>query len=205
MSSDAPPPPPRPEDATEDLVDRARADLEGGFADLYGRIAPAVYAWASLHLRDPLRRRLDPEDVLQEVCCRAFQGFRGYDPERSDFRAWIFGIARNVLRQALRRLSKSRSGGGEELSLSSEAPDVPDTATSISRRVARQEQLTRFLERVNELPDPERLLLIYRGLEGLPHEQVGKLLGVPAKTSAKRWERLRERLKGDAGVAALLP
>jgi len=65
-----------------------------GFAALYGRAAPALFAWAALHVGEPLRARLDPEDVLQEVSCRAFERFDTFDPGRSSFHAWIFGRLR---------------------------------------------------------------------------------------------------------------
>ena len=195
-----PRPGPEPPAPTEALVRHARHDPAQGFGELYARVAPSLYAWASLHLREPLRRRLDPEDLLQEVCCRAYDGFATYDAERAGFRAWIFGIARNVLRHALRQLGRSGAAeGGGDAPLSSWS-EVPDTATSITRRVARQEELTRFLERVQRLPEADRMLLMFRGLEGLSHREVGAMLGVEEKTAAKRWDRLCERLREEAAL-----
>jgi hypothetical protein len=42
-------------------VDLARIDPERGFGALHERVAPAIFAWASLHLREPLRARLEGE------------------------------------------------------------------------------------------------------------------------------------------------
>ena len=41
----------------------------------------------------------------------------------------------------------------------------------------------------------ERRLLQYRGLEGLEHQEVGALLGLSSDAAAKRWQRLRDRLR----------
>jgi len=202
MSLDEKPPPPDSSprvDATEALARRARDDREHGFGELYARIAPSLFPWASLHLRDPLRRRLDPEDLLQEVCCRAYERFDSYDPDRANFRGWIFGIARNVLRRALREMGRTRSGEREGAAAPTPS-EVPDSATSITRRIAREEHTALFLERVQRLPEDERMLLMFRGLEGLPHSEVGKLLGIESKTAAKRWDRLRERLREETEI-----
>ena len=52
---------------TEELVKLSQADRDGAFGELYRRVAPAVYAWANLHIHRALRSTLDPEDLLQEV------------------------------------------------------------------------------------------------------------------------------------------
>jgi len=178
--------------------------MEHGFGELYARVAPSLFTWASLHLHDSLSRRLDPEDLLQEVCCRAFGRFHTYDAARSEFRSWIFGIARNVLHQALRRLGRSRGMGGKSDRLVPTPSEIPDTATSITHKVAKEEAIRLLLERVRRMPDPERLLFMFRGLEGLPHQEVGELLGIPAKTAAKRWDRLRERLREEVEISETL-
>ncbi len=196
--------PARPEEPrTEELVERARGDPGGAFAELYGKVAPAVYGWAGLHLRGALRARLDPEDVLQEVSCRAFERFATFDPAQGEFRAWIFGIARNVLHKALRQLARPEAPAAAD----AWAPGVtalPDTATSITRRVARDESLQEFVDAVGEWSEEDRKLLILRGLEGLPHEEVARRLGLNTETAAKRWQRLRERLRQDPRSLALL-
>ena len=136
------------------------------------------------------------------MTCRAFESFASFDPARGDFRGWVFGIARRVLYQALQRLQVPSSGGAGEgpATLS----DVVDTATSITRRVVRQENLDRFLESAAALSDEDRRLLLYRGLEGLSHEEVGRQLGTTARAAAKRWERLCARLQGTLEARGIL-
>ncbi|MEM8714003.1 MAG: hypothetical protein AAGG01_23925, partial [Planctomycetota bacterium] len=48
---------------------------------------------------------------------------------------------------------------------------------------------------VADLPKDERRLVVYRGLEGRGHAEVGELVGLDASAAAKRWERLRDRLR----------
>lgn len=181
-------------DNTERLVERARFDREG-FTDLYARVAPAVVVWSRLQVSDALRARLDPEDVLQETLARAWQHFDEFDPARSSFRNWIFGIARNVLLEAFRKLSASRVSSASPLTMTLGV--VPDTATSITQQLARRESLSNFADRVRALPRDDQRLLLYRGLEERTHDEIGRLLNVSADAAAKRWQRLRTEMASD--------
>jgi DNA-directed RNA polymerase specialized sigma24 family protein len=71
---------------------------------------------------------------------------------------------------------------------------VPASITSVTRRVAREDGIARFLERVGALGEEERALTILRGLEGLSFEDVGLRLNLAPETVKKRWQRLRAEL-----------
>jgi RNA polymerase sigma factor (sigma-70 family) len=174
------------------------------FDELWREAAPAIYAWAVLHVRPPLRASLEPDDVLQEVACRAWAGFGTWDGARGPFRAWAFGIAHNVLREGLRRLAAEPGARGGALLSTERWQAVPDTATAVTRAVARDEGLLRFLRRVESLPDDERRLLVWRGLQGLSHAEVADRLATSPDAVAKRWERLRERLRDEPRWSELM-
>jgi RNA polymerase sigma-70 factor (ECF subfamily) len=179
-------------ESTEQLARAARERPREGFAELYRRVAPAVAVWSRLHVHEGLRARLDPEDVLQETLTRAWQRFDEFDPERSSFRNWLFGIARNVLLEAFRKLSSASAVRSNASTLTLSV--VPDTATSITRDVARRESLRSFAERVRALPREDQRLLLYRGLEERTHDEIARLLNVSPDAAAKRWQRLRAEL-----------
>ena len=183
--------------STDELARRAQSAPREGFSVLYGRMAPAIVVWARVHVRNALRSRLDPEDVLQETAARAWERFAEFDPERASFRNWIFGIARNVLYEALQKLN---SGAASVSALSTaRLCAVPDESTSITRSVARREALATFADRIGALPREEQRLLLYRGLEERTHDEVATLLNTSADAAAKRWQRLRERLVAEIG------
>lgn len=169
----------------------------GEFEALWREAAPTLFAWLEIHLREGVRAHLEPEDALQEVACRAFEGFSRFDPSAGSFRAWVFGIARNVLFQALKRVGRRLTSsvqappGGHETQVLGR---LPDTTTSITRRVARDESMREFVAEVRKLEDGDRRLLLRRGLEGLAHEDVARELGISTEAAIKRWTRLRERL-----------
>jgi RNA polymerase sigma-70 factor (ECF subfamily) len=177
-------------------------DRAATFSALHGEVAPRLWSWAAVHIGPALRARLDPEDLLQEVAARAWRRFDLYDPAQGPFDAWALGIARKVLGEALARLARGQ-GAGAQWSLT-DWTLVPDDATRATARVAREEQLQSFVAWSDSLERDDRRLLMYRGLEGWSHADVGKLLGVSEATASKRWDRLRERLREHPRVLSLL-
>jgi RNA polymerase sigma factor (sigma-70 family) len=77
--------------------------------------------------------------------------------------------------------------------------DIPDSATNVSRRLARDEGIQRVLAWVDALDEEERKLFLYCGLEGLSYAEVSERMQVHHETIAKRWQSLRARI-GQFGV-----
>ncbi len=192
--------PPPPGDVTQALANRARENDRGAFGSLYERLAPAIYAWAALRIRPATRRNLAPEDVVQETWWRAFASFGTFDPATTSFRAWVFGIASHVLLDAFRRGTvRSRVHTTPAVPRGPTVSQTPDDATPISTRVAKDEALRAMIEKFRELDDDDRNLLVLCGLEGATAAQAAVDLGIGAEAVAKRWQRLRARLR-DAGI-----
>lgn len=177
------------------MVEPRRPEQVRAFEESYREVAPSLYAWAALKIRAELRQLLDPEDLCQEVCLRAFLQFDAFDSARASFRTWVFAIARNVLREVLRNLARRERTPGGGLLTTGFAGAIPDSTTSITRRVARDEQIRAFLDQVAALPEEDRRLLIHRGFEGLEHSEVAALLAITTDSATKRWQRLCERLR----------
>ena len=182
---------------TQDLAARARAGDSDRFGQLYERIAPSLYTWAEIRIRRDLRQWIDPGDVVQEVWCRAWRAFDSFDPQTTTFRFWVFRIAKNVLLEAFRKLenpafrARSRDGAATR---ALELVDVPDSATAITRRVAREESLRLFADWVQSLDEQDRMLLVHHGLEGLSQAEVAERLQLGREAVAKRWQRLLARV-----------
>jgi RNA polymerase sigma-70 factor, ECF subfamily len=186
-----------PSDDTHELARAARAGIHSSLGALYSRVLPSLYAWARLRIRPEYRRVLSAEDLVQEVWLRAAEAFRSFDPERSGFRPWIFTVAKNVLfetqRRALRQTRERTPEGetGRVLALN----EVPDDVTSLTQRVQRDEGVRIFLDRVAELDEEDRRVLIHCGLEELSLREAAERLDITRDAVAKRWQRLRERIR----------
>jgi len=188
---------------TNILARRFRAGNPASFPELFERVTPALCAWVELRLRRESGKRTEAQDVLQEVWLRALQGFQTYDAQRS-FRAWILGIAKNVLLQsyARRTVPFSLSPDAHPSSMSG-APQVVDEATSIVTRLAKDDSFQGFMDFVDGLEPEEQSLLLYCGIEGYSCAQASARLGISAEATAKRWQALRARLKQNSAIESL--
>jgi len=184
-------------------------------------VAGALQLWASIRVRGDLRQRIDPEDIVQETCIRAYTRYHGFDPGQGTFRAWVFGIATKVLLQQLRALrgqggslptQEPRTAGDRwhpqrMQSAGIQRPEVEallDSVSSITGKIAEREALAAVLEEVGHLGREERWLLLYRGLERLEFGEIGERLGLHPEAVRARWRRLLERLRGRPGLKRFL-
>jgi RNA polymerase sigma-70 factor (ECF subfamily) len=187
-------------DGSEDTQSLAR-DAQGGrtekLGDLYARVLPALYAWAKLRIRPEYRRVVSPEDLVQEVWLRAAGIFTGFDAAKQSFRAWIFTVAKNVLFEVQRKAWRHTRESTPEGSTSRlrALGDVPADVTSLTQRVQRDEGVRMFLDRVAQLDDEDRKTLIHCGLEELSLREAAERLDISRDAVAKRWQRLRERIR----------
>ncbi|MCP3914206.1 MAG: sigma-70 family RNA polymerase sigma factor [bacterium] len=166
------------------------------FSKLYEHIAPSLLTWAELRLRPAQRAHLDPQDLVQEVWFRAWKAIDSFDPDRVPFRLWLFRVAKNVLLEAVRQARKAdrQKGVPGPTTRLFALQNLPDSATAVSRRLARDEGLKAFTERVRKLEDDEQKLVLHCGLEGLPYKDVAERMELSLDAVAKRWQRLRSRL-----------
>ncbi|HEX6389926.1 MAG TPA: RNA polymerase sigma factor [Solirubrobacteraceae bacterium] len=88
--------------ADEDLLVAARDDPEA-FGAFYRRHADAVLNYLLLRTRDADRSL----DLTAETFAIALAHRRRYRPERGPARAWLFGIAKNVLRDSHRKAASA--------------------------------------------------------------------------------------------------
>lgn len=188
-------------DSTADIARGAFAGDQEKFRKLYERVAPTLFAWSHLRIQGALRQVIDPEELMQEVWMRAVRSFRTFGANGTSFRSWILGIARNVLLEGMRRLHPAlnprRDGAGIDTLFPVE--ECPDSVTTITTRLARDEGLRRFFEYVDALEPEDRKILIHCGLEELTCGEAATRLGLSADAATKRWQRLRGKLR-ESGV-----
>jgi RNA polymerase sigma factor (sigma-70 family) len=166
------------------------------FEALYEDIAPALYAWAELRIRSSLRARLEPQDLVQEVWLRGQKSFARFDERALSFRAWAFRIGKNVLMEALRAARAAPSplpGWSANGQLALEG--IPQSVTSFTQRLAREDSVRAFLAQAETLEETDRMLLIHCGLEDEPCSAAAVKLGLSEDAALKRWQRLKAKLR----------
>ncbi len=179
---------------TEALLGSARSGDATSFQALYERVAPALVGWAALRLRPGIRGRVEPDEIAQETWVRALSSWHTFDPAQAGFRRWIFGVAKNVLADALATTLRSRELAVGSTSRAFALENLPDGVTSATRRLASDDALSGFLARVQAHGDDERTLVLLCGLEGQSLGEAALRLGISDEAAKKRWQRLRADL-----------
>lgn len=151
------------------------------------------------HLSAAMRRRMDAEDVLQEVelqCPSDVQELLGFPSAR--FEGWLRTVVRRRLCDLQRRhLDTQRRDPRREVS--SETGDTrsdPLAALvalerSVTAQLETSEQAARLGRCLEKLRAEDRCLLRLRYFEDMPLQEVALRLGVSAETCRKRDYRSR--------------
>ena len=153
---------------------------EVAFRELYGAHSPYLFALA---LRLAGGRREDAEEALQESWLRAIERLASFRFE-SALRTWLASFVVRTTRELRRKRHPEReepAGGWEIEEL---APASAPAASTLD--------LERALE---ELPPTLRDVVVLFELEGMSHEEIGGLLGIPAGTSKSRLFFARRALR----------
>lgn len=91
-------------DSTRDIIQRVLAGELDQYREIIRRFEPDVFRVAA----PVLGSRSAAEDAVQEVFISAYRLLDKFDIEQA-FRPWLMGIARNVVRNELRRRSRDES------------------------------------------------------------------------------------------------
>lgn len=125
----------------------------------------------------------DAEDLAQNVFVVAHRRLASFETSRP-MRPWLFGIARNVLRDH-RRLAVHRH--------ESATGDVDEVRSDPRLRAFEASQL--LYAALSELPEPLRAIVVAHDLEELEMREAAEALDVPLDTAYARLRRGRALLK----------
>jgi RNA polymerase sigma-70 factor (ECF subfamily) len=134
------------------------------------------------------------EDLAQEVLFSVYRNVEKFRLKAS-FNTWVFQIATNVWKNALRSQDALKRRA-EEISLEESVPDVepPDPVCSPLEQAMAEERTTLLHAALDELPPKMRqCTLAY--LRGLSYREIGELLGVSVTTVKTHLKSTRKRLQ----------
>jgi len=157
---------------------------ENEFEQLYADHWREVLGYALRRTGSPS----DAADVASEVFLVVWRR-RDEVPGRTDFRPWLFGVARNVLLNH-RRGERRRERLGALL-LSAVGEQHPDTADVVVDR----DQHQVLIAAVGGLPEPDRELVTLVSWEGLSPTEAAVALHMNPVTARVRLHRARKRLR----------
>jgi RNA polymerase sigma-70 factor (ECF subfamily) len=173
--------PPESESEAE-LVRRARAGERAAFDRIIRLHSERVFRIVAALVGPE-----DAEDASQEAFLNVFAHFGAFRGD-SELATWIYRIATNVALRRLerrKRLAPSRLVGGV-LSEASTGP-LPVASSTEEREILRAA--------LDRLPEEQRAVVVLRGIEELPFEDVARILAIPKPTAQSRMARAKERLR----------
>ena len=137
----------------------------------------------------------DVEDLIQHTFMGCMEGLPRFR-RASSFRTFLFGVARNVLREFFReKLRLGREGDFEE----AKAVDAADGPSTI---IAHKREQRVLLEALRRLPLDIQVLLELHYWERLRGRELAEILGINENTVRSRLRRARELLEAQIKAVA---
>jgi RNA polymerase sigma-70 factor (ECF subfamily) len=135
----------------------------------------------------------DVDDVVQEAFVAAWRNLAAYDPDRP-FRAWLFRIAVNKMRDLRRHRRVRRFLFGASALDDDEAITIADDAPDPERQAIARAELQRTRAMLNQLDRELREALVLTAIVGLSQPEAAVALGTSGKAIEGRVARARRRL-----------
>jgi RNA polymerase sigma-70 factor (ECF subfamily) len=180
-------------DALDQLMTQVAGGDERAFAELYRRVAPAVFGLVGKVVRNPALS----EEVTQEVFVELWRGASRFDPGRGTARSWIMTCAH---RRAVDRVrSAERAARRDDLAGRRDQGRPYDEVAEQVETGLEHEHVRRSLDALTEL-QREAVVLAYYG--GHTHREIAELLQVPVGTVKTRLRDGLIRLRDHLGVEA---
>jgi len=167
----------RPTD--EELYRRLRGGDKSALAELYERHEGALYRYALCMSGS----RITAEETVQDVFCRLMAGAGRFDAKLGSLEAWLYGVARNLVR----RCDRSRRRGSAGVDTVTEAASPGDLLGDLLD----DERTASLYEALDELPPRYREVVVLCDLEERSYEAVARLLECPVGTVRSRLHRAR--------------
>lgn len=141
----------------------------------------------------------DAHDLAQDTFVKAWQALKSFKGD-SSFYTWIYRIAVNTCLNHL-KLRRNRTPHLSLNDLDVQPENDPDLVALVSDKTPRREaNLAELQRRLNEailkLSEDHRSVVTLHDIQGLPHDQIAKILGVNPGTVRSRLFYAHQQLQG---------
>jgi RNA polymerase sigma-70 factor (ECF subfamily) len=163
-------------------VAQARAGDPAAWDTLFRRYQLPLYVFVYELIHDEQASL----DLVQETFLAAFRHLPGLRDDEK-FGSWLFGIAHQKCIQRWRKRTEV---------LLDEIPDVADTFEDApDKLVIRREQEAEFMNLIQQLPPPQRAVLLLHFLEDFPLEEIARITETPLGTVKSRLHYAKSSLR----------
>lgn len=191
------------------LLTAAQRGERGALGALVEMYRNYLHLLARVQIDSRTRRRVSPSDVVQETltrACQKFPQFRGRT--EAEFLAWLRTILVHAVRTAVRDLAAGKRDVRREVSLHAALAALENSsrefdralvsmASSPSQQADRREMSALIADRLAQLPEDYREIIVLRNLEGQPFDAIAQQMGRSAGAARILWVRALKRLQSD--------
>ncbi|MCP2329041.1 RNA polymerase sigma-70 factor (ECF subfamily) [Hamadaea flava] len=170
-----------PADSVDEALIRESIDVPERFAPLFDRHAAAVHRYLSRRIGEPA------DDLLAETFLVAFRRRTSFEPIRLDARAWLFGIATNVLRRHVRQEERRYRAMARSAGLVAHVHVDEPTDDRLDAQALR----AALAAALAALKPPDRDALLLLAWAELTYAEIAAALGIPLGTVRSRINRAR--------------
>ncbi|MDF3127883.1 sigma-70 family RNA polymerase sigma factor [Kiritimatiellaeota bacterium B1221] len=154
-----------------------------------GRIYALLYNMTS--------NKEDAEDLLQDVFLKAYKALPKFKAQ-SSFYTWIYRIGVNTAITYVKKRKKKQGLSLDHLDLGLERdPALVQMASQESpdRNLGLKELQIKLNKALQTLSEKHRTVVVLHDIQGLPHHEIGKILGVSSGTVRSRLFYARQQLQ----------
>lgn len=173
------------------LIERAAAGDTAAFEQImiYSQQKVMATTWRMLG------NEADARDASQEVFLRVYK-YLGRFKQNQDFFAWLYGITVNVCRDIARKRQHHRehvtsldeSGEDRPFAVAAEQEHADDA-------LMRTQQRQLIVRAMASLPEKERAAIVLRDLEGLPTDEVARIMKSSSTTVRSQISSARKKIR----------
>jgi RNA polymerase sigma-70 factor, ECF subfamily len=176
----------QPNTSDAELVRLLQAGSETTFRTFIDRYGPRIYRLAY----GILRNRDDAEDIAQEVFAKVYFSINTFQA-RSSLYSWVSRIAINECYTYLRKKRPVYESDCPDGALSTLMQNTADRQPGADLVVMQRDFINKLLTQVSE---DERVLLVWREVEGLSLEELCEMTGLNENTIKVKLFRARQKL-----------
>jgi RNA polymerase sigma-70 factor (ECF subfamily) len=133
------------------------------------------------------------DDLVAETFMAGMANREGYDPSKADPRAWLYGIATNLLRRHFRQ--ELRGLVATAKAAAAVSINGSDPGDEVSDQVDARARIGRLASGIAALNQDDRDVLLLTAWAGLDSIEVAQALGIPVGTVRSRLHRVRRQLR----------
>jgi RNA polymerase sigma-70 factor (ECF subfamily) len=190
------------------LLQRAKAGEASALGSLLQWYVKYLALLASTQLDQRLRRRVSPSDIVQETLLAAHRDFSAFRGEsQGELLAWLRQILiHSIHRTIARHIKAEKRDIRRDVSIDQVSNRIEESACNLAQRLPargdspsaamqREEGAVEFANRLSDLPDHYRDVIVLRVLQSLSFEEIAERMGRSSGAVRMLWLRALDSLK----------